>query len=162
MAIHYRINFVSTYSRVSKRNVPKYNRESTLPINIKFGLSNVEEKPNDEPFDKEMFDALFSTVISITKKGHKTGGENFRHAQVKQQRGYNRRHQLPNNIKEAQSTSQEYKKSFHSNSLALFNACYLREESLLFDNYGSKTTKNKMQNFSLKSIFGFRRKSSCV
>ena len=35
-------------------------------------------------------------------KLHQTGGKNVRHIQVKQQRDYNRRHQVPNNIKTQQ------------------------------------------------------------
>ena len=64
-------------------SVPKHNRESTLPINIRFDLIDVEEKPNLEPFDKEMSDALFSTGISLREKVHQTVVENICYTQVK-------------------------------------------------------------------------------
>ena len=38
----------------------------------------------------------------MTGKVHQTGGKNLRHTQVTEQRDYNRRHQVSNNIKTRQ------------------------------------------------------------
>ena len=41
-----------------------YNRKPILPIDIRFDLVDVEEKLNDEHFNKEVFDAVLSTAKS--------------------------------------------------------------------------------------------------
>ena len=83
-----------------------YNREPTLPIDIKHNLfQNVDDDVDDntdEPFDKKTFDAVLSNAISIREKVHKDVGENIQSAQKKQQRDYNRRHELPNVVKVGQ------------------------------------------------------------
>ena len=65
-------------------------------------MVNVDEKYGDEPFYKETFYDVSSTAISMRGKVHQTGGKNVRHTQVTQQRDYNRRHQVSNNIKAGQ------------------------------------------------------------
>ena len=57
--------------RISKRTSKKcstfflvYNREPTLPINVKYSLVDIEGNEGEHPFDKEMFDALLLTAIS--------------------------------------------------------------------------------------------------
>ena len=42
------------------------------------------------------------SLTAMRGKVHQTGGKNVRHTQVKQQRDYNRRHQVSNNIKTQQ------------------------------------------------------------
>ena len=69
-----------------------YNREPTLPIDIKL----VGE---EEPFDRETFDSVLSRTITIREGIHQTAGENIKAAQKKQKRDYDRRHQVPNVIR---------------------------------------------------------------
>ena len=42
-----------------------YNQELTSLTDIKFDFARVEEKYSDKPFDKETFDAVSSTAVSI-------------------------------------------------------------------------------------------------
>ena len=49
-----------------------------------------------------MFYAVSLTAISMRGKVHQTGSKNVRHTQVKQQRDYNQRHLVSNNIKTRQ------------------------------------------------------------
>ena len=49
-----------------------------------------------------MFDAMFTTAISIRANLHQTAGENICSTQEKQHRDYSRRHQVPNKIKVGQ------------------------------------------------------------
>ena len=71
-----------------------YNREPTLPIDIKYNLVGEEE-----PFDRETFDSILSRTITIREGIHQTAGENIKAAQKKQKRDYDRRHQVPNVIR---------------------------------------------------------------
>ena len=80
----------------------RYNREPTLPINVKYNVVDTEENQSEHPFDKETFDAVFTTAISMRANLHQTTDENICSPQEKQRRDYNRRHQVPNKIKVGQ------------------------------------------------------------
>lgn len=73
-----------------------YNREPTLPIDIKHNLFHNVDDSTDEPFDKQTFDAVLSNAISMREKVHQEVGENIQSAQKIQERDYNRLHQLSN------------------------------------------------------------------
>ena len=79
-----------------------YNREPTLPTNVKYSLVGIDGNESEHPFDKETFDAVITTAISMRANIHQTAGENICSAQEKQRRDYNRRHQVPNKIKVGQ------------------------------------------------------------
>ena len=79
-----------------------YNWEPTLPIDVKYSLVGIKENESERPFDKETFDAMLATAISMRAKIHQTAGENSCLAQEKQGRNYNRRYQVPNKIKVGQ------------------------------------------------------------
>ena len=94
---------------VSKHNSTKfslfffmYNREPTLPIDVKYCLIGIEGNEIEHPFEKETFDTVLTSAISMRANIHKTAGENICSAQEKQRRDYNRRRQVPNKIKVAQ------------------------------------------------------------
>ena len=91
---------------VSKYNSTKfspffliYNQEPTLPIDVKYSLFCIEGNESKQPFDKETFDAVLTTAISMRANIYQAAGENICSAQEKQRRDYNRRHQVPNKIK---------------------------------------------------------------
>jgi hypothetical protein len=84
--------------RVSKHSSTKYspfkllyNREPVLPIDIKHKLSSTESLDPDEPFDKDIFDAVLASSIVIIEEVHRQAEENIKRAQNKQQRDYNNR-----------------------------------------------------------------------
>ena len=78
-----------------------YNQEPTLSVDVKYNLVDIEGIESD-PFDKETFDAVLITAVSISAKIHQTAGENISLAQEKQCRDYNRRFQVPNKIRVGQ------------------------------------------------------------
>ena len=65
---------------------------------------------SEHPFNKETFNAVLTTAISMRANIHQTVGENICSAQEKQLLDYNWRYQVPNKIKVRQSTSEESKK----------------------------------------------------
>ena len=75
-----------------------YNWEPTLPIDIKYNMANIEVNESKHTFNKETFDAVLTTAISMTGKIHQTAGENIYSEQKKQRCEYNWRHQVPNKI----------------------------------------------------------------
>ena len=79
-----------------------YNREPTLPIDIKYNMVSIEVNESEHTFNKETFDAVLTTEISMTGKIHQTAGENIYSEQKKQRCDYNRRHQVPNKIEVGQ------------------------------------------------------------
>ena len=80
-----------------------YNREHTLPIDVKYNLVDTEENKSEQhPFDKEIFDVALTTAISMGANIYQTTGENICLAQEKQRRDYNRCHQVLNKIKVGQ------------------------------------------------------------
>ena len=87
-----------------------YNREPTVPIDVKYSLIGTEGNENEHHFDTETFDAVLTNAIFMRANIHQTAGENICSAQEKQSRDYNRRHQVPNKIKVGQSLSEESKK----------------------------------------------------
>ena len=56
---------------------PVYNREPTLPIDIKYNLFDIEGNGSEHPFGKETFDAMVTTVISMRASIHQIAGENI-------------------------------------------------------------------------------------
>ena len=79
-----------------------YNLEPNLPIDVKYNLVDIKGNENGYPVDKETFDAVFTTVISIRVNIYQTAGEIICSAQEKQRRDYNRCHQLTNNLQVGQ------------------------------------------------------------
>ena len=62
-----------------------------LPIDVKYRLSSTEISKCDEPFDKDIFDAVLVSCNVIREEVHKQAGENIKRAQEKQQRDYAKR-----------------------------------------------------------------------
>ena len=62
-----------------------------LPIDVKYRLSSTEISKCDEPFDKDIFDAVLASCNVIREEVHKQAGENIKRAQEKQQRDYAKR-----------------------------------------------------------------------
>ena len=60
-----------------------YNRDPTLPIDVKYSLVGIEGNESECPFDKETFDAMLTTAISMTANIHQTAGEKICSAQEK-------------------------------------------------------------------------------
>ena len=54
-----------------------YNREPTLPIDVKYNMVNIEVNESEHLFNKETFDAVLTTAISMRRKIHQTAGENI-------------------------------------------------------------------------------------
>ena len=54
-----------------------YNQEYTLPIDVKYNLVGIEGNEHERPFDKEMFDVMPTTAISMRANIHQTAGENI-------------------------------------------------------------------------------------
>ena len=59
-----------------------YNREP-LPIDVKYILVGIELNENEHPFDKETFDNVLITAISMRANIHQTAGKNICLAQEK-------------------------------------------------------------------------------
>ena len=78
---------------------PEYNREPTLPIDVKHNLFDIEGNESEHLFGKETFDAMLTTAISMRASIHQIAGENIYSVQKKQLRGYNRHHYVHNKIK---------------------------------------------------------------
>ena len=66
-----------------------HNREPTLPIDVKYNLVDIDGNESEYPFDKEMFDAVLSTAISLRANIHQQLVKNNYSAQEKQRRDYN-------------------------------------------------------------------------
>ena len=79
-----------------------YDQEPTLPIDVKYNLVYIERNESERPFNKETFDAVLTTAISIRANIHQTAAENICSAQENQHRDYIRHHQVPNKIKVGQ------------------------------------------------------------
>ena len=82
-----------------------YNRERTLPIDLKYNLDEqqaaveqIEDVDGDHPFDVKTFETVLSQAKSIREEVYEVAGANIVKAQAKQQRDYNCRHQLPNSL----------------------------------------------------------------
>ena len=72
--------------------------DKTLPIDVKYSLVGIEGNESEYPFDKETFDAVLTTAISMRANKHQTACP----AQEKRRCDYNRRRQVPNKIKVGQ------------------------------------------------------------
>ena len=60
-----------------------YNWEPTLPIDVKYSLVGIERNESEHPFDKETFDTVLTTAISMRANIHQTADENICSAQEK-------------------------------------------------------------------------------
>ena len=63
--------------RVSRHALMKFspffllcNRKPILPINIKYDLVDIEVNDSEQPFDREIFDAVLSTAMSMREQVH--------------------------------------------------------------------------------------------
>ncbi|XP_065667732.1 uncharacterized protein LOC136088021 [Hydra vulgaris] len=90
--------------RVSKHTSTKYspffllyNREPTLPVDVKYRMVDIK-KHDIESFDRETFDAVLTSFISLREKVYHTAFKNIQTAQNKQQKDYNKRYQAPHLI----------------------------------------------------------------
>ena len=70
-----------------------------MPFDVKYNLVDIEGNESKHPFEKETFDGLLTTAISMRANMHQTADKNICSAQEKQGRNYNRRHQVPEKIK---------------------------------------------------------------
>ena len=62
-----------------------YNRDSVLPIDVKFSLA--EREVNEaEVFDEETFKTILASTIRIRRKIHESATSNIQRAQDKQKR----------------------------------------------------------------------------
>ena len=68
-----------------------YNWELTLPIDAKYSLVGIEGNESEHPFEKETFDAILTTAISMRANIHHAPGENICSAEEKQCSDDNRR-----------------------------------------------------------------------
>ena len=76
-----------------------YNRHPTLPIDIKYDLTDPDSdnvESDGEPFDIETFRSVVDSAKSLRENVHQQAGQNIKKAQVKQQKDYNNRHSTPN------------------------------------------------------------------
>ena len=77
-----------------------YNRQPVLSIDIQYNLNTTNDADEFEYlFNKETFDTMLSTTLSLRQNAHQKAGENIIKAQKKHQRDYNRRHTLPTSFK---------------------------------------------------------------
>ena len=64
-----------------------YNREPVLPVDIKYCLADdngyMHNSDENEPSEKEMFDAFFSASMAMREKVHNRANENIQQAQKK-------------------------------------------------------------------------------
>ena len=78
-----------------------YNREPTLPIDVKY-TEGAPFHPNDdevEEFDTKMFEEVLSSKQELRNKIHDKTASNIKEAQKRQKRDYERRHSSTSNIK---------------------------------------------------------------
>ena len=85
-----------------------YNREPVLPIDLKHNLDKDESKEREQregdgdeeqPFDLDFFDAIFSSATKVRTTIADEAAENIKAAQKKQIRDYDRRHLSKTEIK---------------------------------------------------------------
>ena len=60
------------------------NREPTLPVDVKYNLFDIDGNESEHLFNKERFDAVFTTAIPMRANIHQTAVENICSAQEKQ------------------------------------------------------------------------------
>ena len=101
--------------RVSRHSSTRYspfmlmfNREPVLPIDVKHNLDKNESKEREnrqgdgdeeQPFDLDSFDAIFSSATKARTKIADNVADNFKAAQKKQKRDYDHRHMPKTEIK---------------------------------------------------------------
>ena len=91
VSVHYSTKFSPFYLM--------YNRHPTLPIDIKYDLTDPDSdnvESDGEPFDIETFRSVVDSAKSLRENVHQQAGQNIKKAQVKQQKDYNNRHSTPN------------------------------------------------------------------
>ena len=69
--------------RVSKHTSTKFspffpvcNREPTLPVDVKYNLFDIDGNESEHLFNKERFDAVFTTAIPMKASIYQVAGEN--------------------------------------------------------------------------------------
>lgn len=73
-----------------------YNRQPTLPVDIKYDLiKDSLGNPNDDPYDFETFSAVLMSTSKMRDAAHDQASQNIKKAQGKQRRDYNNRHCTP-------------------------------------------------------------------
>ena len=76
--------------RVSKHTSKTFhhspNQELTLSMDIKYNLVDIDGNESEHPFDRETFDAVLTTGVSMIANIHQTAGENICSAQEKKRR----------------------------------------------------------------------------
>ena len=72
-----------------------YNRPPYLPIDIKYDLIKESTNTDDQPYDFETFQAVFSSSSKIQDVAHHAADKNIKKAQKKQQSDYNKLHGTP-------------------------------------------------------------------
>ena len=112
-----------------------------------------------------MFYVVSLAAISMRGKVHQTGSKNVRHTQVKQQRDYNQRHLVFNNIKTRQKVLLKKQKreerkwgkfSFKQHNSYIVHAISVKSLLTLINTAG-KLRRTKYS-ISLRPILGFRRR----
>ena len=66
-----------------------------LPIDIKYDLIKESTNTDDQPYDFETFQAVFSSSSKIQDVAHHAADKNIKKAQKKQQSNYNKLHGTP-------------------------------------------------------------------
>ena len=54
-----------------------YNREPTLPIDVKYSLVDIDGNESECAFDKKTLDPVLTSTISMRANIHQTAGENI-------------------------------------------------------------------------------------
>ena len=90
--------FAHHESRHSSTLILIYNRDTVLPIDIKFSLAE-REVNETEVFDEETFEAILTFSTRIRREIHQSTTSNIRKAQDKQKKDFNRRNLSNSEIK---------------------------------------------------------------
>ena len=92
------VPFAHHESRHSSTLILIYNRDTVLPIDIKFSLAE-REVNETEAFDEETFEAILTFSTRIRGEIHQSTTSNIRKAQDKQKKDFNRRNLSNSEIK---------------------------------------------------------------
>ena len=88
MSVHYSTKFSLSFLL--------YNRYPTLSIDIKYNLvKDSNDTANDDPYDFKTFRAVLNSSSKMRDAAHNKSSQNIKKAQKKQQKDYNKRHNMP-------------------------------------------------------------------